>query len=265
LLRLGESVIYTTGVAARQEIGGLIVPVDKSMRLTLVESDRRFLQTAECAVLSIVAHGALVWGAVTFTAGGRLLPETQREARVFFLLPPDRVDARSRQMDVSQWAKLGTDIENGRNTTRDAAGWLLRRRVTGRRGGDDKAGARGQLPLGLEVPRPDTVFSVLEVDSTVQRYEGSAAPAYPPNLLANGTEGVVYAQFVVDTSGSVDTTSIRVLSSAHPAFELSVRDALRSMKFRPAKRGSHKVRQLVEQHFRFTIAPPAQIADKRVS
>jgi TonB family protein len=233
------------------------------MRLTLVESDRRFIQTAEFAALSIVAHGMVVWGAVTMTAGGRVLPNNSREARVFFLLPPDRVDTRSRQMDVPRWAKLGSDIDNGKNTTADAAGWLLRDRVTGKRGGEDKAGARGQLPPGPTVVQPDTIFSVLEVDSTVERYEASAAPAYPPDLLALGTEGIVYAQFVVDTTGLVDTTSIRVLSSAHPAFERSVRDALQAMRFRPAKRGAHRVRQLVEQHFRFTISMPAQVANSK--
>jgi TonB family protein len=236
------------------------------MRLTLVESDRRFLQTAECAMLSIVAHSALLFGAVAVTAGGRVLPENAREARVFFLLPPDRVDARSRQMEVDQWGKLGTDIDDGRNRMAAGEGWLLRRDATGRRGSEDKAGAEGQVPPGVQLARADTVFSVLDVDSTVERYEWSAAPAYPPKLLAQGAEGVVYAQFVVDTSGAVDTTSVRVLSSAHPEFERSVRAALAYMRFRPAKRGTQRVRQLVEQHFRFTIAPPQQIADnKRVT
>jgi TonB family protein len=236
------------------------------MRLTLVESDRRFIQTAECAALSIVAHGALIWGAVTLTQGGTVLPQTPREARVFFLLPPDRVDARSRQMEVAQWGKLGSDIEDGRNFSKQAEGWLLRHEAVNRRGTEDKSGAQGQLPMGVQEALPDTVFSVLEVDSTVERYPWSAAPTYPPKLLAAGTEGTVYAQFVVDTTGAVDTTSIRVLTSPHPEFEVSVRAALAHMRFRPAKRGAYRVRQLVEQHFRFTIAPPPQIADrKRVS
>jgi TonB family protein len=236
------------------------------MRLTLVESDRRSIQTAECAALSIVAHGALIWGALTLTQGGTVLPQTAREARIFFLLPPDRVDARSRQMEVAQWGKLGTDIEDGRNFSKASEGWLLRPEAANRRGKEDKSGARGQLPVGVQDAQPDTVFSVIEVDSTVERYPWSAAPAYPPKLLASGTEGTVYAQFVVDTNGAVDTTSIRVLTSPHPEFEASVRTALAHMRFRPAKRGAYHVRQLVEQHFRFTIAPPAQIADnKRVS
>jgi TonB family protein len=75
----------------------------------------------------------------------------------------------------------------------------------------------------------------------------------------------VYVQFVVDTTGLVDTSSVRVLSSPDPQFERSVLFALGQMQFRPAKRNGQKVRQLVEQHFRFTITPPRQIADNRRS
>jgi TonB family protein len=217
-------------------------------------------------MLSIVAHAAVVWAAFAVTEGGRQLPADERDARIFFLLPPNRVDVRSRQMDVDQWGKLGSDLENGRRTMTLTPGLFLRRPVTGRRDLPDKAGARGQLPLGVDLGRPDSIFSVIEVDSTVERFEGSAAPAYPPQLLAKGAEGTVYTQFVVDTTGLVDTSSVRVLSSPDPQFEQSVRLALGQMQFRPAKRSGHKVRQLVEQHFRFTITPPRQIADNnRVS
>jgi TonB family protein len=217
-------------------------------------------------MLSIVAHGVLVWAAITATEGGRQLPLTARDARVFFLLPPDRIDVRSRQMQTDQWGKLGSDLENGRRSTVATPGFFISPSASGRRSEADKAGARGQLPIGLELGRPDTIFSVLEVDSTVERFDGGVAPAYPPELLARGAEGTVYVQFVVDTTGLVDTTSVRVLSSADPLFEASVRAALSSMQFRPAKRSGHKVRQLVEQHFRFTITPPSQIANnKRVS
>ena len=233
------------------------------MHLTLLESDRRLLQTAECALLSIAAHGLIMWGGFVLTEGGRQLPADEREARVFFLLPPDRVQVPPRQVDDMQWGKLGTDVENGRHSTVASPGIAISQPAAGRRGADDRAGARGQVPLGVQLGPPDTVFSVLDVDSTVERFDGSAAPAYPPELLAKGREGTVYAQFVVDTGGHVDTTTVRVLSSPEPQFEASVRAALARMLFHPAKRGGHKVRQLVEQHFRFTIAPSPQIADGR--
>jgi TonB family protein len=101
---------------------------------------------------------------------------------------------------------------------------------------------------------------VLEVDETVQRYEGSAAPVYPRDLIASGTEGQVQATYVVDTTGRVDTTTIQVVQSDDPRFTESVRTALGGMRFRPAKRAGKLVRQLVTQRFRFRITPSSQAA-----
>jgi protein TonB len=230
-----------------------------SMRITLLESERHFLQTAECALLSIVAHSVIIGVAIGGTAGGALFPADEREARVFFLLPPDRVQAPSSQPEQIQWGRLGADVQDGRNSEIDAAGWLTHHRAqAGRRSVNELSGARGELPIGPGLPPVDTVFSVVEVDSVVQRFETSAAPVYPPELLAQGAEGVVYAQFVVDTTGRVDTTTIRLLTSPHHRFSESVRLALTDMHFRAAVRGRHKVRQLVEQHFRFTVTPPTR-------
>jgi TonB family protein len=233
------------------------------MRVTLVESNRSFFQTAECAMLSIVAHAAVIWVGVLATEGGRQLPVDEREARVFFLLPPDRVDVRSRQFEAIQWAREGGDIQNGPVLTKAGEGWSRRPPAHGARArGKEETGARGQLPTGVTLAdvRPDTAFSVLQVDEEVERHEWSAAPLYPPELLTQGTEGVVFAIFVVDTTGLVDSTSVRFLSSPHPMFTASVRDALGQMHFKPAIRAGEKVRQLVEQHFRFRITPAPQIA-----
>jgi TonB family protein len=233
------------------------------MRITLLESSRSFFQTAECAMVSVMAHAALVWGAVAATQGGRQLPADEREARVFFLLPPDKVDVRSRQFEAIQWAREGGDIQDGPVLTKLGEGWRSRPPAHGARvRGKEETGARGQIPLGLTIADilPDTAFSVLEVDEEVERHEWSAAPLYPPDLLAQGVEGVVFATFVVDTTGLVDSTSVHVLRSPHPMFTTAVQAALSQMHFKPAIRGGEKVRQLVEQHFRFRIAPAPQIA-----
>jgi TonB family protein len=231
------------------------------MQLTLLESGRNFLSTAECAVLSMVANAGLVWFAVSLTDAGRRIPADEREARVFFLLPPDRVDVRDRQSEIIQWGKLGGDLENGRHLLKEG-GWLSLKPAHGARGKRQRSGARGQLPFGPASQYvPDTAFSVLEVDEIV-RYESSAAPIYPPDLLATGTQGSVQATYVVDSTGRVDTATIEVVRSDDPRFTASVRTALGSMRFRPAKRAGKTVRQLVEQKFNFKIVPPSQMADQ---
>jgi TonB family protein len=233
------------------------------MRLTLLESGRSFLRTAECALVSILAHAGLVWVAVTVTDGGRQLPTDEREAMVFFLLPPDRVDVRLRQTEIFQWGKPGWDLEDGKHLIKPEEGWLTRPPAHSARGRGDRSGARGELPFGPRSPFiPDTAFSVLDVDEMVERHDSSAAPIYPRDLLAIGAEGLVQATYVVDTTGRVDTTTIQVARSDDPRFTASVLTALGQMRFRPAKRGGKTVRQLVAQQFRFRIVPPSQMVNQ---
>ena len=233
------------------------------MRPTLLESGRNFFQSAECAFLSTLAHVAVVWFAVGLTQGGRQMPADEREARVFFLLPPDRVDVRSRQHEILQYGRLGGDLEDGKHLLKPDGGWLTLKPAHGARGRRERSGARGQLPLGPPSRFiPDTAFSVLEVDEIVQRYESSAAPIYPRDLMAIGAEGMVHATYVVDTVGRVDTTTIEVIHSDDPRFTQSVRAALGQTRFRPARRAGKTVRQLVEQKFRFKIVPAADMAQQ---
>ena len=234
------------------------------MHLTLLESDRSFFQTAECACVSILVHAGLVWFALSATEGGRRLPTNEREARVFFLLPPDRVAERSRQPDIIQWGKIGGDLQDGKHLTKSGEGWIVRERTYSARTRGDRSGARGELPFGLPAFMPDTAFSVLEVDKMVERYESSAAPIYPRDLLTIGVEGIVEAIYIVDTTGLVDTTTLQVVRSDDPRFTESVRAALGQMRFRPAKRAGKTVRQLVAQQFRFRIDPAPQVV-KQIS
>lgn len=238
-------------------------PAASSVRLPLLESGRSFLGSGEFALLSILAHAGLVGLAIGTTAGGGRLPADEREARVFFLLPPDRVDAPLRQADNVHWKQPGGDLAGGTELMGLGGARALGGAGTGARRRGQRSRVRGDVPFG---PAPnlvmDSVFSVLQVDEMVERYEGSAAPVYPPDLIATGTEGQVQATYVVDTVGRVDTTTIQVLQSDDPRFTESVRTALGGMRFRPAKRGGKAVRQLVSQRFRFQIQPSSQTADR---
>ncbi|MFL5519259.1 MAG: energy transducer TonB [Gemmatimonadales bacterium] len=220
------------------------------------QSERSFLFSAECACASLVAHGLVLLVALAFTTGGRRLPADEREARVFFLLPPDRTPGSTHQSDLIQWGRLGGDLSDGKNLIRSGMGRQIRGDDHGSRLWGRRSGARPAVPFGpAERLVADSVFSVLEVDRMVERFDGSAAPAYPPDLIAKGVEGMVQAMYVVDTTGQVDTTSIEVVTSDNPQFTRSVREALDHMRFRPALRGGRPVRQRVQQKFRFEIQP----------
>jgi TonB family protein len=226
---------------------------------------RSTLLSAECACVSLVAHAVVLLVALGLTHGGARLPADEREARVFFLLPPDRVAASTHQSDLIQWGRLGGDLSDGKNLLRSGVGRSIQPDDHGSRLWGRRSGARPEVPFGpAERLVADSVFSVLEVDRMVERYDGSAAPIYPAELIAKGIEGMVQAIYVVDTAGWVDTSTIEVVVSDDPRFTQSVRDALDHMRFRPALRGGHPVRQRVQQKFRFQINPTSDLS-KQIS
>jgi len=102
-------------------------------------------------------------------------------------------------------------------------------------------------------PRP---MSEIEVDSTAALDPSAEGPQYPADLLQAGVQGVVYAQFVVDSTGYADTLTLKVLDKVDPGFVAAVRAALPRMKYRPAVFAGKRVSQLVEQAFAFRIQPP---------
>ncbi|MBX3147216.1 MAG: energy transducer TonB [Gemmatimonadales bacterium] len=116
-------------------------------------------------------------------------------------------------------------------------------------------------PLPTDLPpgallEEETALTEIEVDSTVVRDPRSAAPVYPAELLAKNVEGTTFVNYVVDSTGRVDSLSIRVIQSSHPEFTNSVRNALALMSFRPAIQANRPVRQWVQQNFAFRIVPP---------
>lgn len=223
------------------------------MHLTLLESDRNFLRSAELITLSIALHVTMLGFVAVTPAGSFRLPADEREARVMFLLPPDGPHAADRQAEMFLPGKPGSGLDDASTQPAEGQGFRLEGNVRGSRARGERSGARGDEPFGPAPFLPQKVYTALQVDQMVERYESSAAPVYPPELEARRVEGQVVAAYVVDTVGRVDTTTIRVLGSDHPRFTESVRSALADARFRAATRGGQTVRQLVQQRFRFKI------------
>jgi protein TonB len=99
----------------------------------------------------------------------------------------------------------------------------------------------------------DQPYFEFQVEKPVVTAPGSTAPRYPDMLRQAGVEGEVLAQFVVDTTGKVESGSLKILKTSHDLFVQSVRNALPNMKFIPAEVGGRKVKQLVQQPFTFSI------------
>jgi TonB family protein len=232
------------------------------MRLTLLESNRSLLQSAEIVTLSIGMHAAMVWLILATATGTFRLPADERDARVLFLLPPDRAGEPERQAEIFLPGKPGSGLDEAGRLPGDGEGLRLVANTSRSRRGGERSGARSEQPFGPAPFLTQRVYTAIQVDQQVERYESSAAPVYPPELSAQGKEGQVVAEYVVDATGRVDTTTIQVMQSDHPRFTESVRAALAEARFRPAKRAGKAVRQLVQQRFRFKVAAPSGVPNQ---
>ncbi|HUQ83171.1 MAG TPA: energy transducer TonB [Gemmatimonadaceae bacterium] len=221
----------------------------------LLESNTRGFQFRQGAFVSLVAHALLISASVFATRGGPEAAIEKSEEKVTFLIPMNRTNSPPPREESVQFLREGEKAGTGGTEEKII----------------DRAATREAPVLGLgpdegkpeEVAPPidpnavyDTVATAVDVDSMVTRFSESVAPSYPAKLLEMKIEGGAYVQFVVDTTGLADTLSFRVISSTHPEFAQSVREALPNMRFHPAILRSRKVRQLVEQPFMFKIVIP---------
>jgi TonB family protein len=118
---------------------------------------------------------------------------------------------------------------------------------------EPKPASRGVTPTQLEsLIASLSVFTSDEVDTTAALDTVATPPVpYPPSMRAAGINGLVVAEFVVDTTGGVEPDNFGIVEATDPLFADAVRDALRTAVFRPAVRRGRVVRQLVRQPFEF--------------
>jgi outer membrane biosynthesis protein TonB len=223
-----------------------------------VESYSKATPISSSAFLSFVAHVVVIAAAVTATQRSPELPGEGLANRAYYLPPPNRDPGQGGHQETIKYielAPIGLGAGFGTAAIRPEKKADPESSPTAGDLGRDATSSVAAPPITGD----DSVFSILEVDSSVARYPGSAAPAYPLALLREGVQGSVTTQYVVDTSGYADTSSLKVLRSSHPDFTASVRSALPYMRFFPAKVGDKRVRQLVEQEFSFRIEASAQV------
>jgi TonB family protein len=107
----------------------------------------------------------------------------------------------------------------------------------------DSARARDAIKL-----RPPFV-----VERLATPLPGAPTPTYPDSLKKAEVEGSVLASFEVDTLGTVDVATIKILQSTHPLFAIAVLEVLPRIQFSPPELNGIKVRRLVQYPFAFKI------------
>ncbi|MEP6492517.1 MAG: hypothetical protein ABJF01_07560 [bacterium] len=230
------------------------------MRLWL-HSYARSERAIPSVALSVVAHAVLITGWVVATLPAAGVADNSIANHAYFIPPPDRMRGQQAVREAVHYvdvSRLGPGIGDGPRTIGDAPAPMQPDETIGRAAADTVT----STPAPPVPGPPDSVFSVLDVDTAVVRASNSAAPAYPLKLLASHVTGFVNARYTVDTTGFADTSSFLVMKSTNTEFIAAVRDALPYMRFKPAKIGPLKVRQLVEQQFTFKITDTAVTAPK---
>ena len=221
-------------------------------RLLERQARASYIIAAEGYAVSFVAH-AIIVGATLYAARGVAHREIAESfTPVAYFIPLDRLKGmRPVQERISY---MSVDATAGRGTQQ------AEKRIPIQTPQEAEPGP-GLEELSSEIAAPpqqaesigDSVMTVLQVDIAVARYDDSAAPPYPSSMLLKHMEGTVAIQYIVDTTGFADTSSVVVLAATHPDFATSVRNTLPVMHFRPAVMNARKVRQLVQQLFSFKI------------
>ena len=223
-------------------------------RLSESAPSTALLTTVEGYVVSIVTHTLLILSVVVpgsvEAPGSDQVPESFKWAE--YLMPKDKPAGTKEVREHITYSQLMAPGGEGTVASDQEPERLAMVKPEGV-ADDDLADVSESPPPAPEV-YGDTVMTVLEVDTAAARYDESAAPPYPPSLLAKRIEGSVAVQYVVDTTGRADTTSFIVLTSTHDEFSRAVKHTLPDMRFRSAVMGSRKVRQLVQMPFQFSLS-----------
>ena len=205
--------------------------------------------------ISIVTHAVLVGAGVYGTAvSARQLSETLAQS-IRYLPPPDRRPHAEQRVERLQFIDVGLGaVASGEAVPQGTAPL-----------GQPSTAQPGGLPgkeMHLEIPvekyeTPDSVYSILQVDESAARADGSGAPVYPPAMIKAKIEGSVRVRFVVDTTGRADPESVVILKTTNDEFTAAVNEAIPRMAFTPAIIAGRRVRQMVEQSFGFKLELPA--------
>jgi protein TonB len=120
-------------------------------------------------------------------------------------------------------------------------------------------GVAGGIAKGVVggTPQPyndNQTYFEFQVEKQVQPYPTNSPPRYPDILRSANVEGEVLAQFTVDTTGRAEIPTLKIIKSTHDLFTNAVKQALPQMRFYPAEVGGHKVKQLVQMPFQFSLS-----------
>jgi len=232
----------------------------------LIESGRKPKMKLGQQVLSLAIHAGVIFGAVKATQGAaEVIRDITVDTTMVFLKPPEApppppqpppenvvVSANPPPQGfqvVTPPDNIPTEIPPvNRNERFDPKDFTGKGVVGGIATG--VVGGTGPVPIEGEV------FLAAEVDQVPQVLNpGACQGDYPPVMKSAGIPGKVVMQFVVNTDGKVDPSTVKIVSSTHKAFEDPARKGITSTgcKFKAGTSRGDPVRVLVQQSVSFKV------------
>jgi protein TonB len=228
----------------------------------LIESKAKKQRRAGGIVTSTVLHAVVITAAVVATAAAKEGLEKPKAEKVNFVQvkkeqpPPPK--EQPPPVELKAPPPKGFQVLTAPIKIPDILPDIdLSKKVTNE---DDFSGkgVAGGVARGVVggTPQPinnDQTYFEFQVEKQVQPMPGNSPPRYPDMLRTANVEGEVLAQFVVDTTGRAEMSSLKILKSTHDLFSNAVKAALPNMKFYPAEVGGRRVKQLVQMPFQFNL------------
>ena len=109
-------------------------------------------------------------------------------------------------------------------------------------------------PCAADAPSFESAADSTEVERKAIARPNWPTPKYPPDLRERDIQGEVRLLFVVDTLGTAEMCTVRIVRSAHPDLTRAVLKALPQSRFFPAERQGRKVRQRLEMSWVFRVS-----------
>jgi periplasmic protein TonB len=226
---------------------------------TLLESKATKQRSPGGAAFSVVSHVVLISLAVYATAHAAIKNEKEKVEKIEFAqvkkAPPPPPKPPPPQATLAPPPPKGFQVLKAPIDIPDVIPDVdLTKRVTDEADFTGKGVAGGNAKgTTTKGPASDQPYFDFQVEKQAGPVPGNPSPRYPEMLHSAGVEGEVLAQFVIDTSGRADMSAFKVIKTSHEQFAEAVKEALPHMRFYPAEVGNHKVKELVQQAFAFTI------------
>jgi periplasmic protein TonB len=229
----------------------------------LIETKPKKPQTAKQFAFSLVAHTVLIGAAVYGTLEAKEAIEKPKAEKVEFVEmkkeeppPPEKQPEPPPEVVAAPPPPKGFQVLTAPIKIPDVLPEIdLSKKVTDESdfSGKGVAGGFAKGVVGGTAVNTDQTFFEFQVEKQVSPAPGSGGPRYPDMLRSANVEGEVLMQFVVDTTGKVDMSQLKVLKTSHDLFTNAVRQFLQSARYYPAEIGGRRVKQLVQQPFNFTL------------